>query len=427
MILFKHQQKLLDRFPKKWLLAWGTGTGKSLASLELAKKNGGSALIICPKSIKEQWMSIIKDNNCDYAVLSKEEFKKAVMIDKIESYDNLITDEVHFFSGMQGLKKKSGMLKAMLFYIKKYNPSSIYLLTATPYLSSPWNIYALAEILGHKWNYMAYKNLFFQDVNMGRRWPIPVVKKKVKYKGILMNTEEAVADLVSIIGNTVALEDCADVPEQIFQTEYFDLTGEQKEAIKGLGEVNPIVYWTKCHQICGGTLKSDGYSEDKFYKSDKLNRLLELCDEHKKLIIVCRYNNEIEYIKKQIQIRKKTANIYTINGSTKDKHKVIKSADSSEEAIVISNASCSEGYELPSFPIMIFYSYDFSLKNYIQILGRIQRINNIKKNVYLSLIVKKSIDEEVYKSILRKEDFQIAIYAEERSKIYDRVAEMDEA
>ncbi len=72
--------------------------------------------------------------------------------------------------------------------------------------------------------------------------------------------------------------------------------------------------------------------------------------------------------------------------------------------------SCSEGYELPTFPLMVFYSYDFSLKNYIQMLGRIQRINAIKKNVYLSLVVKDSIDSDVFTSLKKKEDFDIAIY-----------------
>ena len=64
--------------------------------------------------------------------------------------------------------------------------------------------------------------------------------------------------------------------------------------------------------------------------------------------------------------------------------------------------------------VMVFYSYDFSLKNYIQIKGRIQRINNIKKNVYFSLVVKGTIDEDVFKCIQRKEDFDIEIYERTR-------------
>ena len=323
--------------------------------------------------------------------------------------NDCLVHNCHHFSGMRNFKNKSGMLKALLLYIRKHNPVFIYILTATPYLSSPLNIFALADILGKKWNYSDFQNLFFVKVEMGRRWPVPIVRQKIRYAGVEIPTEQAISNLVNTLGNTVALEDCVDVPDQIFQTEYFDLTAEQKKAIKALDDIVHISYWTKCHQICGGSLKSDGYTKDAFYKSEKLNRILQLVQEHKKLIIICRYNNEIEYI--NIQIRKKTSKkTYIINGQTENKHDIIQSADGQREAIVLANAACSEGYELPSFPIMVFYSYDFSLKNYIQIKGRIQRINNIKKNVYISLIVKGTIDEDVYKCIMKKRDFQLAIY-----------------
>ena len=402
MQLYKHQQSLLNINPKKYGLFWTCGAGKTLMALELIKKNNATALIICPKAIRHQW-----ENQTNDKVITKEEFRRDWS--KLPYYDCCVLDEIHFFLGMHGLKKKSGMLKAILGYIKKYNPEYIYGLTATPYLSSPLNIYALSDIFGKKWDYKKYHNIFFTKVNMGRRYLVPVVNKTVQWRGKKVNTEDAISDLVSVLGNAVALSDCVDVPDQIYQTEYFDLTAEQKKAIKELNDTNHIVFWTKCHQVCGGSLKSDGYSENKFYKSEKLDRVLQLVQEHKKLIIICRYNNEIDYIK--IQIRKKTSKqIFIINGATKNRHDIIKSADRRDEAIVIVNAACSEGYELPSFPIMVFYSYDFSLKNFIQMRGRIQRINRIKKNVYLSLVVKKSIDADVYKSIQRKEDFQIAIY-----------------
>jgi len=316
----------------------------------------------------------------------------------LPKYNCLIIDEAHYFSGMRGFRKKSGMLKALLWYIKKYDPKCIYGLTATPYLSTPWNIYALAQILGRNWNYMTFKHRFFYDVNMGRRYPVPVIKGHI---------ENDIADLVNKLGNTVRLDECVDVPEQIFLTEYFELTPTQKKVIKELDDIVHISRWTKTHQICGGTLKGDGYIESTFYESEKMKRLLDLCEEHKKLVIVCRYNNELSCLYNKLDSFKNKA---IINGSVKDRHDIIKQADKEESFILLIQAACSEGYELPSFPIMIFYSYDFSLKNYIQMIGRIQRINAIKKNVYISLVVKNTIDEDVKKSIDNKKDFDIAIY-----------------
>lgn len=388
MELYKHQQKIVNEFPKKHLLAHGTGTGKTVTSLALAQKANTTTLIICPKSIKEQW---IERAPKEYTVLTKEEFKKKAR--ELPKYNCLIIDEAHNFSGM-----KSQMSKILIWYIKKHAPTYIYLLTATPYMSSPWSIYRLAQILGVEWGYMTFKTRFFQTVYMGRL-AVPVVKKGI---------EPQIAKLVASLGSTVSLEDCVDVPDQIFEVEYFDLTREQKQAIKDIKtqDTNHIVKWTRIHQVCGGTLRGDGYTEDAEYKSEKMDRLLELVKEHKKIVVVCRYNNEVYSLAKKIKDKK----VFVITGQEKDRHGVVSGANNSDDCVAIINAACSEGYELPSFPIMVFYSYDFSLKNYIQIMGRIQRINNIKKNVYLSLVVKGTIDEDVYKCILKKEDFHLALY-----------------
>jgi hypothetical protein len=111
--------------------------------------------------------------------------------------------------------------------------------------------------------------------------------------------EPAVAQLVDKLGSAVKLEDCFDVPEQIYQQEYFELTKEQKDAIAGLNDVVPIVVWTKTHQICGGSLKGDQYVPTKYFKSEKVERLLELIKEHPLMAVVCRYNAEIDYLYKK--------------------------------------------------------------------------------------------------------------------------------
>jgi superfamily II DNA or RNA helicase len=383
--LYKHQQSLVDINPDKWLLAWEVGTGKTYGALSLLKNK---ALVIVPKSLKKQW----EKEKFDIDIYTKEEFKKNHL--SINKYKSLLIDEAHYFSGMQGLRKKSAMLKSILTYIKKHDPEQVFLLTGTPYLSTPWNIYALAEILGYKWDYKKFKEIFFSMINMGRRFPVPVINKNVIWNGEKISSEKAISIL--------------DVPEQTFQEEYFDLTKEQCKAIDNIEDVNPIVKWTAIHQICGGTLKSDGYTNNQLFKSEKMNRVIDLANEHNKVIVVCRYNHEIEIIYNKLIDKK--INTYIINGKISDKDKVIESAERSDNCIVLINAACSEGYELPSFPLMVFYSYSFSLKDYIQIKGRIQRLNKIKKNVYLSLVVKDTIDEDVYKNIKNKESFDIEIY-----------------
>lgn len=392
MELYQHQKKIIELNPSKYGLFWECGTGKTLTAIELAKKNSTNCLVLCPKSLLTQWSEQV-----DWPVLSKEQFKK--QLKTLPKYDALILDELHFFGN-----HKSQLTKSLLAYIKHHNPKYIYGLTATPYLSSVWNIYTYGLIFGRQWKWYTWKNKFFTDIKMGARI-IPVQKTKVDGRPI----EEVVAKLVSQLGNTVRMSDCVDLPEQIFETEYFSLTPSQTKAIEELQDVLPIQRFTHIHEICGGTLKGDGYTEDKFFESNKLDRLIDLCQENEKIVVVCRYNNELAFIASKLaKIAKRS---FVINGSVKDRHSVVQEANSSQSCVVLVQAACSEGYSLETFPVMVFYSYDFSLKNKIQMLGRVQRINNIKKNAYISLIVKGTIDEDIYKCLEKKQDFHIEIYA----------------
>lgn len=54
MQLYKHQQQIVDKTPKRILLSWGTGTGKSLASIELILKHTKNFLVITPKGLKKK-------------------------------------------------------------------------------------------------------------------------------------------------------------------------------------------------------------------------------------------------------------------------------------------------------------------------------------------------------------------------------------
>lgn len=396
MKLWDHQQKIIDLNPKKHLLAHEVGTGKTLTAITLAKQNNQTALVICPKSIKQQWVEQVP---VDWLVLHKEGFKKMWNIKDIPHYNALIVDECHFFAS-----PKSQLTRSLLSYISRYNPEYIYLLSGTPYTSSSWAIYTYGLILGKNWRWIDWDRKFFDHIKMGRL-NVPVQKKKIN--GV--QTEQVIASIVKSLGSTVRMEDTLGdqtMPEQIFETEYFELTSEQREAIASLTDLVAITKWTHTHEICGGSLKGDGYTPDKFFKSQKLDRILELAKEHPKFIVVCRYNLEIHRLEAELH----GYNVIVINGDTKDVYRATQEAERSDKCIVLIQAAVSAGYELPSFPLMVFYSLDFSLVNYLQVLGRISRRNALKRNVYLSLVIPKTIDEDVWKCMQRKEDFNIAIY-----------------
>lgn len=402
-MLYAHQQKFVDSNHKRHLLAWGCGSGKSKASLVACQKAGGSTIVICPKQLVDNWPTEIKavsdeNGNYDVAIVSKENFKK--FMKTLPRYDNVIVDEAHFFSG-----HKSQMFKALLAYIKKYNPAIVYLLTATPYLSTPFNIMCYGQLLGKKfgWGWWDFKTRFFDDIRMGNR-TVPVIKKGI---------EGEIATLVSSLGTAYNIDDLFDVPEQIYECEYFDLMGEQKKEIAEIIDFLPIVRFTKIHQIESGTLKMD-FEADKEIPCEKTNRVIELCKEHKKIAVVARYNAQLIMYLKLLRKEYPNRSIFLINGANDHRQEDVDIINSCDDCIVLINAACSEGYNLWSVPIMVFASMNFSFKDTEQLKGRILRANKLKKNVYIFLLTKgkQSVDAGVYQSYLNKKDFDVKIFAE---------------
>lgn len=413
--LYAHQQRFLERNPAKCLLCWSTGTGKTRTAIEWAQKNKEWALIIVPKALKQNWIrnrDFFQQNQIDQigvvsmCIITKEEFRRDWR--NLTKYNTVIVDEAHHFSGM-----KSQMAKSLTSYIKGHGIERVLLLTATPYRSSPWDIYVAARHLGYQWNYYKFLDKFFWEVPMGRK--IMLANGKMKQRMIMKvkpGMEDDVAELVARIGDVVRLEDCADIPEQTFEMETFEMTEEQTKAYSETWDVNPAVRYVKRHQVESGVLKGDEYSEDKFFPSNKTERIVDLCTENKKIIIVCRYKLQIQMLKERLAELGRP--VYVISGDTtgEKRDEIVRGADSSKEAIVLIQAACSEGYELPSFPLMVFASMDFSYVNYKQMCGRILRLNKLKKNVYLHL-VSGAVDTAVYNAIMKKQDFNTAIYERE--------------
>lgn len=398
MKLYNHQKEILDLNPAKYLLSWDTGVGKTLVGIKWGNQFE-SVLIICPKHLVKQWGREVKkfeNGTTEFIIISKEQFR--INWEKLPKCDAIIGDEAHYFAGM-----KSAISKNLIKYIKKHSVDFIWLLTATPYMSTPWNIYRLAQILGYKWNYWEFSNRFFIHVRMGNRM-IPQVRKDI---------EDEIAELVNRIGNTVDIYKEFDVPAQNFlEPEFFSLNKDQTKMIDSIKveEINPAARYGYIHQVENGSLKArDDFSKNEFFDADKHRRLEELMDEHKKIAIVAKYVLQQEMIKELGE--KKGKKVFLINGTVKDKDEVTLDVEASEECVVVISAGCSEGYELPSIGFIVFASFSFSYKDYKQIIGRFLRGNKLKKNTYLPLVNEGTVDHASYMSVLKKQDFDIAIYA----------------
>ncbi len=405
MSLYSHQKKILKEKPSYHGLWWECGTGKSLAAIKLVEANKiKKCLILCPKTVKQNWYREVEKwgtGVTEWTIATKEEFKAETAFIMGKKLDGVILDEAHFWSGYKSL-----LFKKTLKYFNATQPKCVYLLTATPYLSTPYNVMCYENLLGGDATWTNYRNRYFYTRSLGGK-QIPVIKPNIK---------DELADTLKKIGTPVRKKACIDLPEEVFIREDFNLTAKQFKAIKDLDDdptsIARIVYWTKRHQIGGGTLKTEnGYDE---IGSDKMSRLKNYCSERDKVVVVCRYRAELDMLEKYL--KKNRIKTLRMDGSTNNRQDIIDKANKVDKCTFLVNASVSEGYNLTGFDTMVFYSHSFSFKDYVQMKGRIHRIGQTKKCTYIEFVVNGDIDDDVLKNLEQKRDFDIAIYDKFTSK-----------
>ena len=413
--LYEHQKTTIADDKKKCGLFTGTGTAKTRTALEMAE---GSTLVICPKQQKldETWQKNAEKFGiiCNMTVISKEELRRDWAM--LTGFDTVIIDEVHNNLGVSPdtrqrkgvqIPKTSQIFEATLLYLNKYPPKRLYLCSATP-VPKPMAIWGIAKLLGVDWDFFAFRQKYYFEIRVGmRRIWIPRKTEELENKK---------AELIKRFGYTGSLNDFFDVPEQTHVEIPIELTPEQKHAIKELHvtEADPLVrrarqrtiengvlYGKKVEQLSGKTDRMT--SETTIYPSKKIDYILERALEFPKLLIFANYIAQIYQIQKHLT--DEGYKVLVLTGMTKDRKTLIEEAENSSQCIVIAQSGISSGYELPSFPCVIFASKSWQYVHYEQGLGRVLRANKMKKNLYIHLVVN-GCDGDCHEAIMNGQDFQ---------------------
>lgn len=416
---YDHQQKIVDDDPKKVGLFLGTGSGKTRTALALSR---GKVLIVAPKTQVEDanWQREAYDfigwqrKFDEIRVVSKETFRRDVASLVHYQAETLIVDEAHTCLGVTPnvrwrnkvkIPKTSQLFEALEFYVKQVDPARIYLATAT-IIKSPMTVWGAAKILGKTKgginSFLDFRDKFYTQLPMpGREVYAPRGDSK---------TKDRLAKMVRELGYTGRLEDFFDVPEQTFRTFHVELTPAQQARIGALKLEfpDPLVLIGKRHQVENGVLAGDEYTDGETYPNAKIDRLLELAEEFPRMVVFAKYRAQIGAIAASLEAAGHKTFILT--GDTKDRGALLLEANRAKSGVFIAQAQISAGWELPEYPCMVFASRTYSFVDYSQALGRIQRANNIKKNLYINLVVKGGIDEAVDKSLANKADFDARIY-----------------
>jgi len=416
MKLYDHQKKIIAEDPKTCGLFLGTGSGKTRTALSLAT---GDTLVICPKTQRDDgnWERELQKmgKELSLTVISKEDFRRDH--EEMRAYETVIIDECHTVLGVtpnvcyrnrKQRPKASQLFDAIDAYLYKTEPRRLYLCTAT-IIRSPmtvWGAYRLLHPLSDGATMEGF--LFFRDKYYQR---LPIPGRDIWKAKSTQELKDSLANVVRKLGYIGRLEDFFDVPEQNYKTDYIELTPEQKQRLKDIPLEYPdaLVLVGKKHQIENGCLAGDEYSNAVLFNNKKTDRILDYALEFPRMVVFAKYTAQIQSIRDALT--KEGYKVLTLTGATKDRGAVIKEANESERCILVAQAQISSGWEVPQFPCMIFASRTYSYVDYEQSLGRIQRANNIKKNIYIHLVVKGGVDEAVDKALLDKQDFSEAIYA----------------
>jgi superfamily II DNA or RNA helicase len=352
----KHQEKFIKGYSGKRLLVHEAGTGKTIcACLWLKDGRDTQALVICPKQIVEKWEKTLALWGTKAKVLSKENFKK----EPLTRYSAVIVDEMDQFASPLYVKGRSQLTERLYNLIKLHNERGVSLpilgLTATPIRSNPWNLHTLLCFIGVYIDWKVWQKEFFV---LEKRPYLPRMAwfPKKDWRQRIRPVLEKYADIV-------LLKDCVDY-----------LPPVTEETIKVKSEKYVPTEWEPTKAF---------FDEHRHEQKNKVEEIKKLSTGYRKIVIVVYYVEQVERLAEELGQMRET---FMIHGGVKGHEEVIKKANDSDECFMVIQASIGAGFDLSSFGCVIFASMSYSVRDKVQMMARVRRINDLHPVHYVFLI-----------------------------------------
>jgi SNF2 family DNA or RNA helicase len=464
----EHQLQVIEKAKnhKQFALFWEVGTGKTYGVINLVRSKYYEAkrlkrtIVLAPISTlyswKKEWLQfsaipaakidvIIESGKKRIALIEKALFdaetkqvREKIIIINYEALINvdvlelilkwcpevIICDESHLL--------KSGKARRTKACIKisdgiRERDGNIFLLTGTPILNSPMDIFWQYVILdgGETFtrNFMAFRQKYFIDKNgafAGKKgyWPQWEIQE---------NKMPILTDLIYTKASRVTKDICLDLPPLVKEIRHASLGPEQKRLYKEMEKdfityldaqdsITPIVAefaMTKALrllQICSGFVKDAEGNESVLAKVPKMEILKELLEEitpNHKVIVWCSFIQNYKMIVQLCKKLKIKAVLLTGQQSTTEKQESIDSFQEDQEVrVMIANRKAGgTGITLTAASYSIIYSRDVSLANEIQSEARNYRKGSEvhEKITKIDLITPDTVEEKVLHALTTKQ------------------------
>lgn len=250
---------------------------------------------------------------------------------------------------------------------------------------------------------------------MGKHTNPPLIKKDELGRPIYRNLEK-LQRLMSPYTFRVLKRDCLDLPEKIYQTQYFDLTPaqqrvyehikENKRYMRDDGEIDAFTALTvlnKLRQVTSGFIMVEGEATELKESGPRLDALEEVVqDTDGKVIVWASFREEI----RQIAERLAAYGCVQYHGGVgpKDREAAIEAFQEGEARVFIANpAAGGVGLTLTAANTAIYYSCSFSLEDRLQSEDRCHRIGTHEPVVYIDLVARDTVDERIAAALQAKE------------------------
>jgi len=375
--LYKYQEEYFKHVKPNYIYDMDTGTGKTIMGLHHHQTyyKDKKLLIVAPASkINEGgWQRTIAEHyphinyeTCTYNMLNK----------KYKEYEDyfVIFDECHRLKNSTGIWGKAG------YNLTKISAGYI-LLSATP-IPNGWedsiNYFKIFGLTKNKTSFIRNNAITTMDYG---------------YMQIIgWKNETKLLNMWKGISRRLSKDEATDLPPLIFEDIHFKASSTYK-TIKKDRIHNGIMYDNQMKLRHGLRLNANLKNKIEYIKD-----FVESTNDN--IIIFYNYDEELKLLQENID--KKT---YLCNGAVKDYPK--KSEwDSIKNTVTLANfKSASEGVEFTFANIIVYFSPTESYTEFYQSYGRCYRNNQTKKVTCYKFITDKTIEEDIYKALDNKQDF----------------------
>lgn len=344
------------------------------------------------------------------------EFKGKTKVPRDLGFEVIVVDESH------RMKNSSAARTKMLTKCRDvWRPKQVYLLTGTPILNSPMDIFSQWRILdggrtfGH--SFVAFRARFFENKNASApayvTWPDWVPKK---------GAQDEIANLMAPLAHNVKKRECLDLPPLVKRRIDIELSKEQQRDYHTMerdlvvqlreGALTAPIAATKLlrlQQIVSGSFETDTGEIHRYQNTPRLEILKELIEDLQgvKVIIWTPWAATYPTIHKLLTEMGRTVVAITGEQSAKAKDEAVARFRFGDADTVMANpAAAGTGVNLTEAQVAIWYARTFNLEHRLQGEARNYRGGStMHSSVYqIDLVTKDSVDELVLEALERKEN-----------------------